>query len=60
MKKNIRCVDVRGVRYLRIDDVVALLRELGATEETDVRRRLDTAANNLVTVAEETTHAQAR
>lgn len=39
-----RFVAVRGARYLHIDDVAAFLRELGGTEETDVRRRLDEAA----------------
>lgn len=43
-----RFVEVRGVRYLRIDDVAAFVRELGGGEETDVRRRLNEAANNLV------------
>lgn len=42
-----RYVTVGAVRYLRIDDVATLLRELGATEETDVRNRLEQAARNL-------------
>lgn len=42
-----RCVEVRGVRYLRVDDVIAFLRELGSTEETDVRNRLDEAARRI-------------
>lgn len=43
-----RFVDVRGVRYLRIDDVAAFVRELGSAEETDVRHRLDEAADHLL------------
>jgi len=39
-----RFVEVRGVRYLRLDDVATFLRELGGSEETDVRNRLDAAA----------------
>jgi hypothetical protein len=42
-----RYITVRSVRYLHTDDVVAYLRELGATEGTDVRNRLYAAANNL-------------
>jgi len=44
---NLRYVTVHGVRYLRVDDVAAFVRALGATEETDVRTRLDEAAHNL-------------
>jgi hypothetical protein len=46
-RRNVRYVTVRGVRYLRIEDVADIIRELGATEETDVRNRLDEAARNL-------------
>ena len=46
-KFNLRFVVVRGARYLRLDDVASLLRDLGSTEETDVRRRLDEAAGVL-------------
>ena len=42
-----RCVDVRGVRYLRSEDVVSLIRDVAATEETDVRNRLNEFADNL-------------
>lgn len=42
-----RFVEVRGVRYLRLDDVAAFLHALGSTEETDVRNRLDEAARLL-------------
>lgn len=44
----IRFIDVRGERYLRIEDVAAFVRELGGSEETDVRHRLDEAADNLL------------
>ena len=47
-KFPLRFVDVRGVRYLRLDDVAAFIRELGGGEETDVRSRLNEAADNLV------------
>jgi hypothetical protein len=39
-----RFVEVHGARYLRLEDVAAFLRELGGSEETDVRKRLDEAA----------------
>lgn len=42
-----RYVDVRGARYLRVEDVATFLRELGGSEETDVRNRLDEAARNI-------------
>jgi hypothetical protein len=44
----LRFVDVRGERYLRIEDVAAFVRELGCGEETDVRRRLDEAADQFL------------
>lgn len=47
MKADLRYVTVRGVRYLRVDDVAAYIRELGGGEETDVRNRLKEAARNL-------------
>jgi hypothetical protein len=47
VKTDLRYVVLRGVRYLRAEDVAAFLRELGSTEETDVRKRLDEAARNL-------------
>ena len=46
---NLRYVTIRGVRYLHVDDVAEFIREIGGTEETDVRRRLEEAANNLKT-----------
>ena len=42
-----RFVKVRGVRYLRLEDVAAFLSELGGSEETDVRKRLDEAARRI-------------
>jgi hypothetical protein len=47
-KFQLRFVTVRGVRYLRIEDVAAFVRDLGGTEETDVRNRLDEAAAQLM------------
>lgn len=44
----VRYVDVHGVRYLRLEDVAAFVRELGSSEETDVRNRLDEAARRLL------------
>lgn len=45
---TLRFVEVRGVRYLRLDDVAAFVRDLGDGEETDVRRRLAAAADSLL------------
>lgn len=47
MKMKVRYVVVGGARYLRVDDVATLIREIGSTEETDVRTRLYKAAYNL-------------
>ena len=46
-KARLRFVEVRGARYLHIDDVSAFVRELGGGEETDVRNRLNEAADRL-------------
>jgi hypothetical protein len=46
--KNLRCVTVRGVHYLRIEDVAEFIRELGGSEETDVRWRHEEAASYLL------------
>lgn len=46
-KKEIRFVRVGGVVYLRAEDVADFITELGATEETDVRTRLEAAAHNI-------------
>jgi hypothetical protein len=47
-KFQLRFVDVREVRYLRLEDVAAFIGELGGGEETDVRWRLEEAARNLL------------
>lgn len=36
-----------GNTYLRLSDVIEYLRQIGATEDNDVRMRLDAAAINL-------------
>lgn len=45
---QMRFIDVRGERYLRLTDVMTFIRELGGGEETDVRNRLNEAASNLL------------
>jgi hypothetical protein len=45
--QNMRYVKTKDAVYFRAEDVAALLRELGATEETDVRNRLEEAARNV-------------
>lgn len=47
-KFKFRYVTVRGVRYLHIDDVAMFIRELGGGEETDVRKRLNEGADNIL------------
>lgn len=44
---QVRYVIVRGVRYLHAEDVAALIREVGTTEETDVRNRLNELAERV-------------
>lgn len=44
---GVRYVVVKEHVYLRSEDVAAYLRELAAAEETDVRNRINTAADNL-------------
>ena len=46
---NIRFITFKGEKHLRAEDVAELLREFGATEETDVRIRLETLASSLLT-----------
>ncbi len=46
---NIRFITYKGVKYLRSEDVAKVLRELGSTEETDVRTRIETLASSLLT-----------
>jgi hypothetical protein len=47
VKHSIRYVVVRGVRYLRVEDVAEYVRELAGGEETDVRKRIEQGARNL-------------
>lgn len=47
MSFQLRVIEVRGVRYVRIEDVAEYIREIAATEETDTRNRLLTAAQHL-------------
>lgn len=44
---NVRFVDIRGVRYLRAEDVATYLREVAGSETTDTRNRLNEAARLL-------------
>lgn len=44
---NVRTVTVKGVKYIRAEDVAEYIREMAATETTDTRDRLETAARNL-------------
>ncbi len=46
---NVRFITHKGVKYLRVEDIVDVLRELGATEETDTRKRIETLASSLLT-----------
>lgn len=46
-RKNLRVVTFKREIYLRVDDVADYLCELGCTEETDVRKRLEKAAENI-------------
>jgi len=42
---NIRHVVIKKAVYLRVEDVAEYIRELGGSEETDVRNRLKKAAD---------------
>lgn len=50
---DLRFVRANGNVYLRNEDVARLLREIGATEETDVRNRLEQAAQSVEKVGKE-------
>lgn len=51
---NFHCTRHPGNKlYLLADDVAQFLLELGATEETDVRLRLEEAAANVLKLKEE-------
>lgn len=43
----LRYIDLKGVRYLRLEDVVELIREAASTQETDSRRYLEELARNI-------------
>lgn len=45
-KQDFRYVQVKGITYLRIEDVV-YIKDIGATEGTDTCNRLTEAANNI-------------
>lgn len=45
---GVRFIEEEGVRYLRAEDVAAYLRVLAATEPTDTRHRIETAAEYLM------------
>ena len=47
-KFQMRTIQANGATYFRAEDVGAFLREIAATEETDVRNRLTQAAVNLL------------
>jgi hypothetical protein len=44
---KIRIVSLNNKKYLRLEDVVAMLQELGAAEPTGTRRRIEILADNL-------------
>lgn len=44
---DVRTIQLNGIVYLRVEDAVELLRDLGATEPTDTRTRIDELADNL-------------
>lgn len=46
-RPDVRYVIVKGVRYLRVEDVALYFHLVAAGEETDVRRRIDEAVTNL-------------
>lgn len=45
--KNVTLVTYMGRRYILVSDVADYNREIAASEETDVRMRLEEAAHNL-------------
>lgn len=44
---EIRFIVVKGTIYVRKEDIISYIKTLAATEETDVRDRLNHAADNL-------------
>ena len=47
-KINCRYIEVKGVLYIRAEDVAAWVNHIVATEETDVRWRFRDAVKNLI------------
>jgi hypothetical protein len=47
-RMNVRFVKIKDTVYLHAEDIVELLRELAATEETDTRKRIEELACRLV------------
>jgi hypothetical protein len=47
---NVKTVAYKGSVYLLREDVAKFLREIAATEENDVRVRLEKAADNVASV----------
>lgn len=46
-RRDIRFIDFRGHRYLRAEDILAIMQEFGAAEETDVRNRVIELVGNI-------------
>lgn len=44
---EVRAVTFKGDVFVRLEDVCRLILEVGATEETDVRKRLGALVENL-------------
>lgn len=46
-KFDLRFVNVKGQSYVRVEDMVAYLREIAGSEATDVRKRFESAAYSI-------------
>lgn len=46
-KIPLRVIKIKNEIYIRNEDIVKYIYELAGSEETDVRERLNTAANNI-------------
>ena len=44
---NLRCVKLNEINYVRIDDVINLIKDFASSEETDTKNRLMQLAKNL-------------
>ena len=44
---NVRFVTVKGTQYIRAEDVADVIETIGASEDTDVRKRLEMVAYNI-------------